>query len=384
MKQRHSTSDAGNSIGARQTAQSMRHEATISDARTNVPREDASPTQALTVGGNGKDGTLSVLTAEDRSKPMARSVDSDQRTASPAALAQTIGHVMTPVWRIPTGVAVPNLEAFDNVMRRYMESHAVASGVLAIARNGRLVLARGYTFAEPNGTTTLPTSLFRIASCSKTITFLAALQLIERGIVDKDATVQSILNLKTPSGQDPAGEYLNTTVGHLIRHQSGYRGAVKDDIEIAAAFDNQLPVTKQQHASYITTLPWVKPGVRVYSNYDYMLLGMVIEKLQPGFSYIEYAKEHIFLPLGALRPRLGHSKETDAAPSEMHYDDSANQFGPSVLENSRPLVPFPYGVGNLENADSFGGWILTAIDFVRLFCTFDQGIHNPLLANPSE
>ncbi|MGH8567830.1 MAG: hypothetical protein ACREXU_07375 [Gammaproteobacteria bacterium] len=58
MKQRHTTSDAGTSIGASETAQSMRPEATISDARTNAPREETSPTQALTAGGNGKDGTL--------------------------------------------------------------------------------------------------------------------------------------------------------------------------------------------------------------------------------------------------------------------------------------------------------------------------------------
>ncbi|MGH8628076.1 MAG: hypothetical protein ACREYC_23365 [Gammaproteobacteria bacterium] len=56
--------DAGISIDASDTVQPMRHEATISDARTNAPREEASPTQALTVGGNGKDGTLSVLAAD--------------------------------------------------------------------------------------------------------------------------------------------------------------------------------------------------------------------------------------------------------------------------------------------------------------------------------
>ncbi|MGH8577110.1 MAG: hypothetical protein ACREXJ_09395 [Gammaproteobacteria bacterium] len=61
MKQRNSTSDAGIGIDASDTAQPTPNEATISDARTNVPREAASATEALTAGGNGKDGTLSVL-----------------------------------------------------------------------------------------------------------------------------------------------------------------------------------------------------------------------------------------------------------------------------------------------------------------------------------
>ncbi|MGH8612774.1 MAG: aminotransferase class III-fold pyridoxal phosphate-dependent enzyme, partial [Gammaproteobacteria bacterium] len=56
--------EAGISIDANDTTQPMRNEATISDACTNAPREEASPTQALTVGGNGKDATSSVLAAD--------------------------------------------------------------------------------------------------------------------------------------------------------------------------------------------------------------------------------------------------------------------------------------------------------------------------------
>lgn len=63
MKQQHSTLDIGISIDASDTAQPMPNEGTIPDARTNAPREEASPTQALTAGENGKDAAASVAVA---------------------------------------------------------------------------------------------------------------------------------------------------------------------------------------------------------------------------------------------------------------------------------------------------------------------------------
>jgi hypothetical protein len=78
MTQRHSTPDAGISIDASDAAQSMRNETPISDAGTNAPRQEVSPTQALTVGGNGTDGRLTILSADG--KPIA---DMQAATANP-------------------------------------------------------------------------------------------------------------------------------------------------------------------------------------------------------------------------------------------------------------------------------------------------------------
>lgn len=78
MKQRQSTPDAGISIDASDTAQSMRNEAPISDTATNAPRGEASSTRGLTVGGNGTDGRLTILGADG--KPIA---DMQAATANP-------------------------------------------------------------------------------------------------------------------------------------------------------------------------------------------------------------------------------------------------------------------------------------------------------------
>ena len=62
-----------------------------------------------------------------------------------------------------------------------MQRHQVRAGALAIGRAGRLVFARGYTFAEPGYPVTEPHSLFRVASCSKVLTATAVHRELARG-----------------------------------------------------------------------------------------------------------------------------------------------------------------------------------------------------------
>src|SRR5207249_5617236 len=57
----------------------------------------------------------------------------------------------------------PGLEAFDAYMRDLMRKRGVRAGALAIAHDGRLVFAHGYTWGEAGYPITRPNSLFRAA-----------------------------------------------------------------------------------------------------------------------------------------------------------------------------------------------------------------------------
>ncbi|MGQ0593029.1 MAG: serine hydrolase [Gammaproteobacteria bacterium] len=69
-------------------------------------------------------------------------------------------------WRM-TGTEVSALKTLDQAVQEYMQQNDVPGGAIAVARNGRLIFARAYSWSEPTAETTSPTSLFRIASCSK-------------------------------------------------------------------------------------------------------------------------------------------------------------------------------------------------------------------------
>jgi hypothetical protein len=71
----------------------------------------------------------------------------------------------------------------------------------------------------------------------------------------------------------------------------------------------------------------------------------------------------VFAPLGITRDRPGKSLKTGQAPGEVPY--YSQYTGPSVFDAVGTTVPAPYGSFNVENRTAMGGWLTTAVDYVR-------------------
>src|SRR5688572_20448781 len=100
--------------------------------------------------------------------------------AAPATLAVTRDAVFGAEEKTAKPVSVA--EAFDEAMTAFMEPRGFPGGALAVVREGRLVYARGYGWADREAQKAVTTkSLFRIASISKPITALAILKLVQDG-----------------------------------------------------------------------------------------------------------------------------------------------------------------------------------------------------------
>src|SRR4051794_22532805 len=83
------------------------------------------------------------------------------------ALCQTVCYAETPV----TGPENPLLKPLDDLMLSFILQHEVPGAAVAVARNGKLVYARGFGLADVKKKEAVqPNSLFRIASVSKPIT----------------------------------------------------------------------------------------------------------------------------------------------------------------------------------------------------------------------
>src|SRR4051794_40123298 len=86
-----------------------------------------------------------------------------------------------------TGEANPDLSLLDHCIIKVMQKWSVPGGQCAVAKDGRLVYARGFgtvdqiTAGAPPPPIVSPSAQFRIASSSKPITAVAVLRLIERG-----------------------------------------------------------------------------------------------------------------------------------------------------------------------------------------------------------
>src|SRR6516165_10308365 len=119
-----------------------------------------------------------------------------------AAAAQQPPPGRDPFADIPiTGQAGPGLEPFDTGMRTIIDRHGLAGAALAIAKDGRLVLAKGYGWADlVRGEQVQPDTLFGLASLSKSITAVATLKLVEQGKLRLDDRVFEIVKIQPPAG----------------------------------------------------------------------------------------------------------------------------------------------------------------------------------------
>ena len=272
-------------------------------------------------------------------------------------------------------------------VRAAMTDSIIRQAGVAIVYKKRLVYARGFNMAEDSWPQAEPTTRFRLASCSKTITALAVMQLIEEGKLSMDDRVQDILNLKTPDGHGPFDPMFNViTVGHLIEHSSGVQTDTFESLsQLTTAFSNAgrdvtLPVSAEDTDSFIATLLLVgPPGLTfVYNNCGYYLLGRVVNKLRGTSRPIDAYQKHLFDPLQITRIRRARSLIADQEPGEARYQDPALTVHTSAFPGEK-LVPNYYGNHHLEIMDGDGGLTGAAVDVARLVAILTSTDDSPVL-----
>jgi len=116
-------------------------------------------------------------------------------------------------------------------MKQVMQEKGVRAASLTIGKNGKIVLSRGYTWAEPDYAITQPGTLFRLASVSKMFTSAAIYELLQANKVSATDKVFPMLGLTPLAGQTPDPQLKDITVQNLIDHKGGW------DAKLAGNFD---------------------------------------------------------------------------------------------------------------------------------------------------
>lgn len=301
--------------------------------------------------------------------------------ARPARRAEAAARL----WSV-TGQALPGLNGFDLAVKDFMRDRSIACGSLAVTRNGRLVLARGYTSTPvrtPAGRlpapATNPVSLFRTASVTKPVTAAAILRLIQDGRLRPYDRVAGLLGLST--GADP--RLAHVTVLDLLRHTGGWNREISGDPmfadpAIAGALGRRLPIGPDDIVRYVTGRRLDHdPGTTfAYSNYGYLLLGRVVERAA-GVPYETYVRRTVLAPLGIGRMRLGRT----LAPALGEVPYYSQYEATTVMDPSGAQVAAPYGSFNHENNAFNCGWLASAVDLVRFAWVYD-GV-TPVLSRTS-
>jgi CubicO group peptidase (beta-lactamase class C family) len=302
-----------------------------------------------------------------------------------------------------TGSDVPNLSRIDAAVENFMKTYAVRAGQVAVVRNGTTVYSRGFTWGEPWYAITQPGSLMRIASCSKAFTCAAINTLLGAGKLKLTDTVFPLLGITSPAvaGQLPDARINEITVEHLVQHQGGWNddgssGTVYEKTsggtytqvpssnfdpsfaarQIAQALNLPGPPSKRDIASYMYGEPLqFTPGtemyaknqdgtyrdvVGAYSNFGYMLLGLVVERAS-GLPYADYLRSTVLAPGGIEDVCVSRVMGGPVWPHEVTYDEPAVGLTPFDWTSSS-LTPAVDGAEGLitELADSAGGLMTSA------------------------
>jgi CubicO group peptidase (beta-lactamase class C family) len=294
-------------------------------------------------------------------------------TLGAEALRAAPANAALPIWAT-SGTAVASLSGFDETMKNFMLARHISAGQLAVTYQGRLVLARGYGNNSPQAIR--PTTLFRVASLSKSLTAAAIVRLAQDGKLSLGDPITKFLDLIPPAGQTVDPRLSQVTLWRLLQHTGGWDKDLTNfdpvfrDKVIADALGVPMELTHADVIRFMSGQPLLHdPGSTVsYSNYGYLLAGRIIEKVT-GLPYETYVQQALLAPRGITRMATGFT--TTPQSGEVHY---ASQYtGPTVLDDSGTVVNAPYGTFSLRIHDANGGWLASAVDLARWAATFDSG-----------
>jgi CubicO group peptidase (beta-lactamase class C family) len=177
----------------------------------------------------------------------------------------------------------------DGLMAAHLADHGIAGAAVAIVRDGRLLLSKGYGWADVERRVPVDPArtLFRIGSVSKLFTWTAVMQLRDEGRLDLDADVNSYLDFRIPASYPEP-----ITLRHLLTHTAGFEDR---------SFGLFAPPAQTSRDEWLRrNVPArVRPPGRnaAYSNYGTALAGHIVERVT-GTNWEEYVETSILGPLG--------------------------------------------------------------------------------------
>ena len=300
-------------------------------------------------------------------------------TGSSILYAATFAQQTTPQPRSFTasGSPVAKLAGIDTIVQKFMETYGVRAGQVAVLHDGSLAYSRGFTWGEAGYRLTQPTSMMRIASCSKAFTSAAINALVNAGHLKLSDEVYPKIGITSPAvaGAHPDPNINKATVQNVLDHLGGWNDDGSSGIVYVKNGSNYTQVpssgydpafaairvskalglsgapTKHQFAAYMYGQPLqFVPGTQLYSkaangtftpngaysNFGYFLLGMVVEAVS-GQSYIDYLRSAVLKPIG-LNDDVAVSQMVAPASDEVGYDEPG--IGPTPFHpNTNTLIP---------------------------------------------
>lgn len=307
-----------------------------------------------------------------------------------------------------TGIPVPQMTQSDVIIKNFLSTYDIPGATVAIAKDGRIVYMRAFGFSDISRTIAAqPYNLFRIASCSKPVTSIAIMKLVENGQLALNAKVfgpggilQNHPMFSTANITD--SRIYNITVQQLMEHSAGWNRDVDCNpnpttpypyffsgcdpiafpLRVAMLTGTGNPVTASALIKFLLEkgLDFAPGTSYAYSNIGYLVLGRIIEQVT-GLTYEEYVQQHIMAPLGVFDMHNAKTLLSEKQEREMEY--VGNGYTNLSCYNTGQYVPWEYGGYNINAMDAHGGWIASARDMLKLMVAVDGFSTKPDILLPA-
>lgn len=253
--------------------------------------------------------------------------------------------------------AVPHAQ-IDAVLRRATEAGEVP-GLVATAATDKGVFYEGAfgTRDLAKGPAMTPDTIFRIASMTKAVTSVAAMQLVEQGKLQLEQPIGDVLpELSAPQvleGFDDAGAprlrpaKRPITLRHLLTHTAGFGYETWDTDLVRYVNASGTPPTSTGKLASLR-LPLVfDPGERWEYGINMDWAGRAVEAVS-GQPLEVYFREHIFAPLGISDTSYAASSAQQSRLVTIHQRKPDESLEPVAAPNP-PWREFWSGGGGLNS-----------------------------------
>jgi methyl acetate hydrolase len=255
--------------------------------------------------------------------------------------------------------------SIQDQLQSAIEQHKIAGVVAMIGNKAGVVSTHVAGVRGPqSGEAMTADTVFQLASMTKAIVSVAAVQLVERGVLSLDGNLGDLLpelaNPQVIAGFDADGAVQlrpakgPITLRHLLTHTSGFGYEFMNQTMLSARgpAGSPPPGTK---AALITPLLF-DPGERWEYGISTDWVGLAVEAAS-GQRLDAYLSANVFGPLGMV--------DTSFFPNS---EQSTRRAGLSLHDGKGTMTPFPVEIGGGPDVEVFsggGGLYSTGPDYMR-------------------
>ncbi len=273
-----------------------------------------------------------------------------------------------------------SLAGLDSQVRKYMQEWRMQGAQLTIIKNDSLVYAKGYGWADKEKKVEMkPTHIMRLASVSKLITAIGIMVMQEQGLLSLKDTVFGDRGILCDSVYTKAIKDKNIfriTVEDLLRHKGGFTTRAGDPMFSTRTIMRQNHLkTPPDHETLVKivlgrNLDFIPGTSQYYSNFGYLLLSMIIEKVS-GESYEKWIQKNVLKPAHCNDFHIAENYYKDKYKNEVRYYVPSNEPTVSEYNNSGKQVVRCYGGNDIHALSGAGAWVASTPELARLIASID-------------